>query len=59
MGQAMFAAVSAGVALKQPQQQQQQQQQQHVWCCCWVLTSQEHDRLRKGFSFSFASNMRL
>jgi hypothetical protein len=26
---------------------------------CWVLTSQEHDRLRRGFSFGFAANMGL
>jgi outer membrane protein assembly factor BamA len=26
---------------------------------CWVLTSQQHDRLRRGFSFGFASNMGL
>ena len=26
---------------------------------CWVLTSQENDRLRRGFSFGFAANMGL
>jgi hypothetical protein len=30
-----------------------------VWCCCRVSTSQQHGRLRSGFSVGFASNMGL
>jgi hypothetical protein len=51
---AAAAAAAAGVGLVFPTQLGRLEANY-----CWVLTSQEHDRLRRGFSFGFAANMGL
>jgi outer membrane protein assembly factor BamA len=48
----LFVCVSSGFGLVFPTQLGRLEANY-----CWVLTSQEHDRVKRGFSFGFAANM--